>query len=132
MKIDRTLSIPSVSAHHGRFFLGWIFLLAVLSAVSACSSLGLTPAKTFNDRAAYTYATISAVAQLAVSALEDKQITASEGVSIADALQGAMANMIVAENLHRAGNEKGALAQLAAINAVLRELQARMKSGGVQ
>lgn len=57
-------------------------ILAVLLLTGACAQLGLAPAKSFDEKLAYAYATNTAVLQSATSALELGQITKDDAKQV--------------------------------------------------
>jgi hypothetical protein len=108
--LKRTLAIP--------------FMLVVLSA---CGSLGLQPAQSFNDRVAYAFGVHTAVLQSATSAVNFGDITTEEARSLLELSDRARNLIDVARTVHAAGDVEGANQRLALSLSILQELQAYLR-----
>ena len=110
----------------GPAFLYVCLIVGILSAVSSCSSLGLAPAKTFNDKVAMAHTSFGIASELSFSALKSGVITVDRAVKIRDELADIKADLAAVETIQGVGQGDTALAKLAAINSVLLKLRAEM------
>ena len=110
-------------------FLFMIALVMIMSAIASCSSLGLAPAKTFNDKVAMAHTSHGIASELAFSALSSGVITLDRATTIRDELAKIKADLSIIEVLETAGQGDTALMKLAGINSLLLRLRAEMGEG---
>lgn len=100
--------------------LGACFLLA-------CAQLGLAPARSFDDRLAYAYATHTAVVEVISAAAQTGQVTPLEGRQAANLADNSRQLLDAAKTLEPT-NAAAAAAKLTLATAVLDQLQAYLKT----
>jgi|GEM_PF-5948084 len=121
--------LSSVSPSIRGGFLFVILITGILAAISSCSSLGLAPAKTFNDKVAMAQTSFGIANELAFSALNSGVITLNRATTIRDELAKIKVDLSVIESLETAGQGDTALMKLAGINSILLKLRAEMGEG---
>lgn len=93
-------------------------LMVVL--VTACASLGLTPAKSFDDKIAYANGTLTAVVNAAATSLNAQQITSEDAKGVRNLAKEAASFLDAARVV---GDTPEGNQQLALATAVLTQLQ---------
>jgi hypothetical protein len=113
--------------HHVTLFLAAVLLTI---AVSACQSLALEPAQTFNDKLAYAVATHTAVLQATTSAVTAGTLSSDEAATVLKGADNAKLALDAAKAAHEAGDEAGANTKLATALTALQALQDYLRSHG--
>jgi hypothetical protein len=103
------------------------FIALTFACLAACAQLGLTPARTFDDRLAYAYATHTAVVEVISSAAQTGQVTPLEGRQAANLAENSRQLLDAAKALE-SKDPAGATAKLTLASAVLNQLQTYLKT----
>ncbi len=102
----------------------------VLLLLSACASLGLQTPKTFNERLAAGYVSVTAARDTAATLLTAGKITAGDAQNVQQQADNARSGLDIARSVHEtnpaAGDDK-LTAILAGLNALSAYLIARQK-----
>lgn len=101
--------------------------LAFLAVLTACSSLGLPPAQSFNDRLGYAIAAHTAVLETTRRSLDLGEITSAEASELAAIADNARALIGSARTVHAAGDVELAEQRLAVVLTLLQELQTYLR-----
>ncbi len=104
------------------------FVLLVL--LSACSSLGLAPAQTFNQKLAYAYGTHTAVMQAAASSVQEGSLSGDDATQVLKMADESKVILDSARGLYASGDATGANNKLALALAALTATQTYLKSHG--
>jgi flagellin-specific chaperone FliS len=91
--------------------------------VIACAQLGLAPAKSFESRLAYAYATHTAVLEAAASAVKAGTLSKTDGQAFLKISDEARTLLDSALNVYQQHDTAGADNKLALATAILTELQ---------
>jgi NADH:ubiquinone oxidoreductase subunit 4 (subunit M) len=97
-------------------------IVPLLFMLTACASLGLPTAKTFNERAAVAYGTVTTVRETTASLLVAKKITASDAQNVQNQANTAREGIDLARSVV-ATNPGDADTKLTAAITVLSALQ---------
>ena len=121
------------SASRGRFFLTIVFAITFISMLAACAPLGLAPAKTFDDKVAYVYATIHEFTVHSARRYEAGTLSKEKAADASKKIQTWLAELTLITALHNTADETGnkqtqALERLAALSLILRQIE--NKTGG--
>lgn len=104
-----------------------LLILAAALALSACSTLGIPKAETFNQRLAVGYASVTTVRSTAASLIDAGKLTAADGRNVQSGADSVRQGLDVARELHTtvpaAGEDK--LAQALAALTVLEKYVAK-------
>jgi hypothetical protein len=106
------------------------FLLALVLA--GCSSLGLHPAQTFNDKLAYGYATHKAVIDTATNAVTTGALSVDDAEAVHQLGVESKTLLDAARLVYTAGDMDAANSKLLLATAVLTHLQRYLTARGVQ
>lgn len=101
--------------------------LPLLVLLTACASLGLPTAKTFNERVAVAYGTVTTVREATASLLVAKKITAGDAQNIQQQANTAREGIELARSV-ASTNPGDADTKLAAAITVLTALQTYLES----
>lgn len=101
--------------------LTWLYLALVL--LCGCSSLGLAPAQSFEEKLAYAYGTHTAVLQAATTSLNSGALSREDAAYILKASDQARSLLDSAKALESSGDSTGANSKLALATAALTALQ---------
>jgi hypothetical protein len=102
-------------------------LALVVCALQGCAQLGLTPARSFDDRLAYAYATHTAVVEVVSSAAQTGQLTPPEARQAANLAENSRQLLDAAKALEST-DTAGATAKLTLASSVLTQLQTYLKA----
>lgn len=105
---------------------GFIFLLA------GCAQLGLQPAKSFDDRVAYGYSTVTSVRNSTANALNAGLIKVEDAKQVQALADQARAGLDASRGAWVVGDTKTALGRLELANAVLTNLAVYLQQRGVK
>lgn len=105
------------------------FLFAMVLVLSACASLGIPPADTFNKRLQVGYTTIETVADSTTLLLQTGKLSRSDGENVLEQATNAKASLDIARSIHETSPELGD-SKLSATLLVLQTLQVYV--GGVK
>lgn len=100
-------------------------LLAIL--VAGCQTLGLEKPKTFNERAEYVTSSVSAVVKAATTGVSAGTVSVADAESISKSGKEVYAALKLATDAYGVGDISTAEGRLRAAEALLRQLQARVK-----
>lgn len=104
------------------------FLFVALLLLQGCQSLGLTTAKSFEDRLAYGYSTYTAVVTAAANALNAKEITSDDATKFQDIARNARQLLDAAKLTAGVGDVATAEGRLQLATSLLVELQNYLRS----
>ncbi len=108
-----------------------VLAFLMLTLLPACASLGLQTAETFNQRAAYTLAGITAAREATTAALEAGTITADDAAHVQALANRAREGVDAARRLRALdGTGDAALDRLRLAEGVLAELSAYLQRRG--
>lgn len=110
----------------------YIALACALVVLSACQSMGIEPAKSFDDRLAYAYGAYTAVNTATASALDAKSITSKDAEGMQKIALEARGLLDGAKLASGSGNLADANNRLAAATVILTQLQTYIRSRGVK
>lgn len=123
----------------------YLLTMAVAFMLTACASLGVPPADTFNKRAAAAYTSIDTVAAGAAAALQAGQLSKSDAENVSATAKTGLAALKVATDLQLAACPPGpdgkqvvgcsaplAEQKLSATLAILTALQGYLATKGVK
>lgn len=110
-----------------------LYLAAMVAvvAVCGCAQLGLPEAKSFNQRAAVAYGTVTAVRNTAATLLVNNKITASEGRNVFRQTEVARASLDTAVEVYPTSKSDGET-KLATATEILRTLQVILQERSAQ
>lgn len=91
--------------------------------IAGCAQLGLVNAQSFDERAAYVAASITATNQTATNALTSHQITVLEAEQVRSITYNAAELLRAADIVHKGGNDAAAGARLTAVQSLLEQVQ---------
>lgn len=111
----------------GRANIGHLAMVAALSVLTACALLGGASAKTFNERLAVGYSTVTGVRQVATSLVQSDAITADDAANIQRQADVARAGLDVAAKLQTV-DLKSAEARLTSTLQILHALEDYLRS----
>jgi hypothetical protein len=103
----------------------------VLALLIGCASIGFTPARSFDDRLAYAYATHTAVVEVIASAAQSAQLTPPEARQAANLAEQARQVLDGAKALESI-DASAAAAKLTLGVAVLTQLQTYLHTRGIK
>lgn len=103
------------------------FQILFLLALTACASVGLEEAKTYDQREAYALGTVTAIREAATSSLTLGDMDASEGRNVLSVTDDARRIIDSARFVYDAGNEPEASRQLNLAIALLQQLQNHLR-----
>lgn len=109
--------------------LPWIICISLLAG---CASLGLEPAKDFDDQAAYGYATLASVRQSTANALDSGLIKVEDAKQVQALADQARAGLDAARGAWNVGDTKTALGRLELANSILNQLALYLHQRGVR
>lgn len=106
-------------------------LAVALSCLTACASVGLTPAQSFDARLAYAYGTHTAILQAATAAVTAGTISRKDGETV---LKLAQQSRVLLDSARAVENTDPATAagRLTLAVNILNQLQTYLQSRGVQ
>lgn len=96
--------------------------LALILLLAGCASLGLEPAKSFDQQLAYSYAQVTSVRLTAANALNTGVITVDDARQVQTLADQARAGLDGARVAHGVGDTKTALGRLQLANSILTQL----------
>lgn len=96
--------------------------------LTACASLGLAPASTFNDKLAYAYGSYAAVQQAAATSLNNAEISSKDAENILALADKAKVVLDGARVAAAAGDAHTAEGRLQLAVSILAELQTYLRS----
>lgn len=105
------------------------FYAVLLVALTACGTLGLETPKTFNERLAAGYTTVTAARDTAATLLTSGKITAADAQQVQNQCDNARSGLDIARSIHASDPPAGD-AKLTAILAGLTALQAYLQTRG--
>lgn len=103
----------------------------IVTLAYGCSSLGLAPAQSFDEKLAYAYGTHTAVLTAAAGAVTTKAITAKEGQAVLSLCDQAR-SLLDAAKAVESTDATGAGKDLVLATAVLSQLQTYLQARGVK
>jgi len=103
--------------------------LLVLAVLSACTSLGLAPAKSFDEKLAYAYGVHTALESSAATAVRAHELTQAEGANVLKIADNAREVLDSAKAIE-ATDAAGAATKLALATSILNQLQAYLAKRG--
>ena len=104
-------------------------IFPILALLIGCAQMGLAPAKTFNERLAYSYASHTAVLQAATSSLQAGSITPADAKQV---LKLADESRALLDAARITGNPVEAQNKLLLAATILTQLQQYLNSHGVK
>lgn len=107
-------------------------LVAIVLLLTGCESLGLAPAKTFDQQLAYGYSTVASIRQSAANALTTGTIKVADAEQVQKLSDQARAGLDAARGASLQGDMKTAVGQLQLANSVLTQLAVFLQSKGVK
>jgi hypothetical protein len=96
--------------------------MVAVAAIVGCSTAGLPEAKTFNERAAVAYGTVTAVRNTTTELLVSKKITNQDARNVQDQADLARAGIDTAVSVHTS-DPNGAESRLTTATTILQALQ---------
>jgi len=105
-------------------------MLTLLCLVSACNSLGLVPAKSFDDRLAYAYGVHTGLLNGTAAAITAGALTKSDGQAVLQIADDARRLLDAAQSVS-ATDQPGADRKLVLATAILTQLQNYLSKRGV-
>lgn len=109
-----------------------IGLISIALLLFGCESLGLAPAKTFDQQLAYGYSTVASIRQSAANALTTKTIKVEDAEQVQKLADQARAGLDAARGANVRGDTSTAIGQLQLANSVLTQLAVFLQSKGVK
>jgi hypothetical protein len=103
------------------------FILPVL-LLSACASLGLAPAQSFEQKLAYGYGTYTAVQAAAAQAMSDHVLPSADGSQVLKLADESRALLDAAKAANKVGDLTTANGKLVLATQVLVQLQSYLRS----
>lgn len=103
-------------------------LLSLLVLLSACASIGLSPAKSFDQKLAYAYGTHTAVLQAATAGVIAKSLTKTDGEQVLNLADEARTLLDAAKTIAATGQTGAAYNKLLLATAILEQLQTYLNS----
>lgn len=103
--------------------------ILMLAMLSACASLGLPTAQTFNEKLAVAYGSVTQVRETAAQLLVAKKITVEDAVNVQVAADTARQGLDVARAQH-ATDPTGTMSKLDAIRTALTALAGYLATRG--
>lgn len=113
----------------------WLALAGFLPGITAlggCASLALEAPRTFNEHAAYTIASITALRTAATGALIAKTISADDAENVQALANRARSSVDAARALQALGNAPDAMAQLVLAEGILTQLRTYLTTKGIK
>jgi hypothetical protein len=108
------------------------FAAFALLLLAGCASLGLAPAKSFDDRLAYAYGTHTAVLESATAALKSGAISVDDAQAVLSLADESRTLLDAARAAVGGGDTSTAEGKLALALSVLTQLQTYLQSKGVK
>lgn len=105
------------------------FLSSILVLLTACAAIGIPTPKTFNERLAVSYASVTQVRATATTLLTSQKISADDAANVLNGTDAARAGLDIARGLSTT-NATAAESKLTAIQAALAALNAYLVSRG--
>jgi hypothetical protein len=112
-----------------RFTLAWA-LMAL--AMIACSSLGLAPAQTFEQKLAYAYGTHTAVLETAATATRAGTLSQAEAKAVLAMADQSRSLLDSARAVYAANDQAGANSKLTLAVGILTQLQTFLNARGIK
>jgi sensor histidine kinase regulating citrate/malate metabolism len=106
--------------------------ILLLLVCTACASLGLEPAKSFDARLAYAYSTVASVRQSAAQALTTGVIKVEDAKQVQSLADQARSLLDASRGAYSVGDTKTALGRLQLANSVLTQLAVYLQQRGVK
>ena len=103
---------------------------ALILLLAGCAQLGLTPAKSFDEKLAYSYGTHTAVLQATTSYLTAKDITSKDAEQVLKLADESKALLDGARAAAKIGDTSTANSKLLLATSILAQLQAYLRSKG--
>jgi sensor histidine kinase regulating citrate/malate metabolism len=100
--------------------------------IAGCASLGLTPAKSFDQQLAYGYSTVASVRQSAAQALTTGVIKVEDAKQVQSLADQARSLLDASRGAYSVGDTKTALGRLQLANSVLTQLAVYLQARGVK
>ena len=119
----------SAGAHWRTVRLAWV--AAALSLLTACASLGLAPADSFDARLAYAYGTHTAVLQAASAAVSAGTLTRKDGETVLTLAQQSRTLLDSARSVENTDPSTATGRLTLAVN-ILTQLQTFLQARGVK
>lgn len=105
-----------------------LLTLPFIIILAACTSIGLAPASSFNDKLAYAYGSYAAVQQAAATSLNNAEISSKDGENILALADKAKVVLDGAKVAADGGDTQTAEGRLQLGVAILTELQNYLRS----
>jgi hypothetical protein len=106
------------------------FAYLALVFLTACASLGIAPAQTFNQKLAYSYGVHTAVLQATTQAVQTGALSSADASQILNMADQSKVLLDAATSLSAAGDTTGATNKLALASAALTALQTFLNAHG--
>lgn len=103
-------------------------ILSILGILFGCASLGLAPAKSFEQKVAYAYGVHTAVLQSAANAVNHKDITPEEGRQVLTLADESRVLLDASRQAFHIGDIDTANGKLMLATSILSQLQAYLRS----
>lgn len=100
---------------------------AILILLAGCASLGLEPAKTFDQQLAYSYAQVASIRTSAANALTTGVIKVEDAKQVQALADQARAGLDAARAAQGIGDTQTALGRLQLANSILTQLAAYLQ-----
>ena len=104
------------------------FILIVLLSVAGCASLGMAPAKSFEQKVAYSYGIHTAVLQSAANAVNNQDISLEEGKQVLNLADESRALLDASRQAFHIGDIDTANGKLMLATSILSQLQTYLRS----
>lgn len=128
-------AVPTLTERQGGFvrplLLAWLLAGAVISlpaVLQGCTQLGLQQPQTFNQRYAYALGQVTAIRQVATSALNAKQISIADAEYTLKVTDQSRQLLDAANSLADAGDIASAEGRVALVTGILTQLQNYLNS----
>jgi hypothetical protein len=106
------------------------FAYLALVLLMACSSLGVAPAQTFNQKLAYSYGVHTAVLQATTNAVQAGKLSSADATQVLNMADQSKVLLDGATSLSSAGDTTGAINKLGLATAALTALQTFLNTHG--
>jgi hypothetical protein len=99
------------------------YAFILLAFLMGCAQVGLTPAKSFDEKLAYAYGTHTAVLQTAAQAVNSKSMSSADGAQVLKLADESRTLLDAARIASKAGNVDTANGKLILATSILVQLQ---------